>query len=191
MGEETRRTGVKDRLKTAVRWIGGFLILLWIIEVVNMIQGHSLCAYGIRPRSIPGLAGIFLSPLLHASPGHLLLNTVPLALLGFLVILRGVGSFLGVTLFIALVGGGAVWIFGSSGQHVGASGLVFGYFGFLIARGWYGRDLVSILIAIVVLILYGSLIWGVLPLRPYVSWESHLFGLLAGVLAGRTQSRSS
>ncbi len=191
MGAKERLGSVKERLATAVRWIVGFLVILWIIELINMTQGHDLCAYGIRPRTVPGLLGIVFSPLLHASAGHLLLNSIPLAVLGFLVVIRGVGSFLGVSLFIVLVGGAAVWAVGSAGQHVGASGLVFGYFGFLIARGWYVRDIGSILVAVAVLALYGGLIWGVLPLRPYVSWESHLFGLIAGVLAGRTQARSS
>ena len=126
-----------------------------------------------------------LAPFLHGGFGHVISNTVPLLLLGSLVAARGWQTLLGVTLFVVLLGGAGVWLVARGGSHVGASGLVFGYFGYLVARGWYDRRIVSILIAVVVIVVYGGLIFGVLPTGDRVSWEGHLTGLIAGVLAAR------
>ena len=92
-----------------------------------------------------------------------------------------------VSIFVILCGGAALWLFGRVSYHVGASGLIFGYFGYLVARGWYERSTWAILAALLTLFLYGGLVWGVLPGRAFISWEGHLFGMLAGVLAARWQ----
>ena len=128
-----------------------------------------------------GLWGIPLAPFLHGGFGHALSNTVPLLMLGGLVAARGWQTLLGVTLFVVLLGGAGVWLVARGASHIGASGLVFGYFGYLVARGWYDRRIVSILIAVVVIVVYGGLIFGVLPTDGRVSWEGHLTGLIAGV----------
>ena len=140
-------------------------------------------------RAFPYLAGslrgILLSPLLHGSFSHLMSNTFPLLLLGGFVAIRGAKTLIGVSLLVIVLGGLLVWIVGRPAVHIGASGLVFGYFGFLVAQGWYERSIVSIVVAVGVLLLYGGIIFGVLPQAGFISWEGHLFGLIAGVLAAR------
>ncbi len=176
-------------MKASAVLIVGFLAVIWAVELVNGFMDHQLNAWGILPRTTQGLIGIPLSPFLHGSISHALSNTVPLLVLGGLVGIRGSKALVGVTLFIIMVGGVAVWGLSRTAIHVGASGLVFGYFGYLLARGWYDRKFSSILIAIAVLLLYGGLLFGVLPKGGFISWEAHLFGLIAGLLAARLTSR--
>ncbi|MYB76226.1 MAG: rhomboid family intramembrane serine protease [Chloroflexi bacterium] len=179
------------KLKSNLLLVLAAVTLLWAVEAVNLITEHTLSTWGILPRTLTGLRGIPLSPFLHANLSHLLVNTLPFLVLGGLVCLQGKRAFLGVSLFIVLTGGAAVWLFGRMAYHIGASGLIFGFFGYLVARGWYERSLGSILIALVTLFFYGSLVWGVLPTTSYISWEGHLFGLLAGIVAARIQGSSS
>ena len=178
-------------MKSSVFWILGFLTVIWAVEILNGFMGHRLNVWGILPRTTQGLIGIPLSPLLHGSFPHVLSNTIPFLVLGSLVGLRGSQPLIRVSLFIIVVGGLAVWLLGRSAIHVGASGLVFGYFGYLVASGWYDRSPSTILAAIAVVVLYGSLIFGVLPTQSFVSWEAHLFGLMAGVLAARLRRRKN
>ncbi len=183
--EREKKIGLFQELKTSALWILGFVIIIWIVELVNGLLGHRLNVLGIHPRTIPGLPGIILTPFLHGGFGHVLANTVPFIILGWLVILRGPRTFLQVSAFILVVGGVSIWLFGRTAYHIGASGIIFGYFGFLVARAWYERSMTSVLIALVTIILYGGILWGVLPFQTHVAWEGHLFGLLAGVLAAR------
>ena len=162
------------------------LALMWGIELINMFMNHRLSRIaGIQPRSFSGLLGIPASPFLHFGFFHLLMNSVPFAILGGLILMQEQKLFVEVSLLVLIVSGLAVWLFGRTASHAGASGLIFGYFGFLLASGWYAKDIQSIVIAFLVLVYYGGMIFGVLPLRAYISWESHLFGFLAGVLAAR------
>ncbi len=179
------KLALRQQVKSSVFCILGFASLIWVVELVNMMMGHSLSRWGILPRSLSGLIGIPLSPFLHGSILHTLVNTVPFIILGGLVILRGVRVFVEVTLLVIIAGGAGVWLLGRSSYHVGASGLIFGYFGFIVARGWYTRSVGSLIAAFVTLSLYGGIVWGLLPTLSYVSWEGHLFGLLAGILAAR------
>jgi len=177
-------------MKNTVTWIGTLLALMWGLELLNLFMGHSLSRIaGIHPRTVSGLLGIPASPFLHFSFFHLLMNTLPFAVLGGLICLQDKKLFLEVSLIVIIVSGLAVWILGRSAVHAGASALIFGYFGFLLASGWYAKDLQSILIALCVLVFYGGMIFGILPLRAYVSWEGHLSGLLAGILAAKLDSR--
>jgi membrane associated rhomboid family serine protease len=178
-----------EQLKASVYWILGPVVIMWAVELVNLALGHRLNALGIRPRMIAGLVGIPLSPFLHNGIGHVLVNTVPFIVLGSLVILHGTRVFLEVSLFIILLSGAGVWLLGRPGNHVGASGLIFGYFGFLVARSWYERSLVSIILAFLTILLYGGILWGVLPTYARISWEGHLFGLLAGIFVAGLASR--
>jgi len=154
--------------------------LIWVVEVVNMFLGHRLVSFGILPRSFTGLIGIPLAPLLHNGFWHAVSNTVPLLILGALTLAGGKRMFWETTLNVTLVSGALVWIFAREAYHVGASGLVFGYFGVILARAYIERSIIAIAIAIVTIIAYGGLLWGILPLRSQVSFESHLFGLIAG-----------
>ena len=176
-------------MKLSVIWIFGSLAVMWVVEIINGFIGHRLSLWGILPRTTPGLIGIPLSPFLHGGFNHVLSNTIPFLVLGGLVGLRGGQKLVGISLFIIVAGGAGVWLLGRPAVHVGASGLVFGYFGYLVANGWFDRRPLSILAAIAVIVVYGSLVFGVIPTTGFVSWEAHLFGLLAGVLAARLTRR--
>ncbi len=154
--------------------------LIWSVEVVNLILGHRLVSLGIMPRSFTGLIGIPLAPMLHAGIWHAVSNTVPLFVLGALTLAGGKRRFWETTVNVTLLSGVLVWIFAREAYHVGASGLVFGYFGVILARAYIERSITTIAIAIVTVMAYGGLLWGILPLRSHVSFESHLFGLIAG-----------
>jgi len=174
-------------VKKNLYWILGFVVLIWAIELINFSIGHRLSNWGILPRTLKGLKGIPLSPFLHASLIHVMMNTIPLAVLGGFVLLHGRQIFFEISIIIILVSGTALWLLGRSSYHVGASGLIFGYFGYLVLRAWYDRSLKSFIIAFVTVVLYGGIIWGLLPTFSRISWEGHLFGLLAGILAARLE----
>ena len=169
----------------AVYWIVGFVIIIWLVEMINLTVEHTLCDYGIFPRTKFGLLGIVLSPFLHYGFEHVMMNTLPFIILAGFVILHNPGQFLKVSIFIIIIGGLGVWLFGRTAYHVGASGLIFGYFGFIISRSWYQRSILTVIIAVIAILLYGGMLIGIVPLFSYVSWEAHLFGFLAGLFAAR------
>lgn len=164
-------------------------VLIWLAALVNYLLPYELNRYGIYPRVVEGLWGVLAWPFLHGGWLHLLMNTSSLLVLGFFVALRGRSTFFAVTLFIVLIAGLGVWLFGRSAFHIGASGLVFGYFGFLIALAAYERCLSTLFVTAAVIFFYGGMILGVLPSDEFVSWEGHLFGLLAGMAAAALFSR--
>jgi membrane associated rhomboid family serine protease len=166
---------------SALRPIIVLVALIWMVEAVNIFLGHGLVSWGILPRSLSGLMGIPLAPLLHGGFWHTLSNTLPLLCLGALTLARGQRMFWQTTVTVTLLSGALVWLFGREAYHVGASGLVFGYFGAILARAVIERSLSSMAIGIITVMVYGGLIWGIVPLRSYVSFESHLFGLIAGI----------
>lgn len=170
-----------DTLRQRVLIIGIGLAIMWGLEIIDAILGQKMNALGIEPRDLTGLLGIPLAPILHADFGHLAANTIPFAVLGFLTLLRGIPTFVIVTAIVTVVGGLAVWLLGSNGYHIGASGLIFGYFGYNVAMGIFERSFKSIALAVLVALLYGGMIFGVLPGKPGISWEGHLFGGAAGV----------
>ena len=167
-----------------VATLAAFVALLWAVQVVNWITGYGLNpAFGLIPRQLDGLDGVVAMPLLHGSFAHLMANTPPLLVMGGLLVATTTRALLPVNTIVIGLGGGLVWLFGGSAIHIGASGLVFGWFGFLIARGLVDRSLITLGAALVVGVIYGSFLWGVLPGQPGVSWEAHLFGAIAGVAA--------
>lgn len=176
---------VRSTLVQHVLILGSIVAALWMIEMLDLlIWGGELDYYGIRPRTIPGLRNIFVSPVLHAGVGHLFTNTLPFLILGWFIMLRSTREFFFVTAVAILVSGLGIWIFGAGNSiHLGISGVVFGYLGYLLARGYFERSPVAIALAVIALFFYGSMIWGVLPLRDGVSWLGHLFGLIGGGLA--------
>jgi membrane associated rhomboid family serine protease len=159
--------------------------LAWVMEIGDaLVPGNWLDSWGIQPRTMSGLWGILFAPLLHGGLTHLMANTVPFLVLGFLVMLRGLGTFVGVSLVVMVLGGFAVWLLAPSYTiHIGASGVIFGYLGYLMSRGYFERNFGSIAIAVLVGIVYGGALWGVLPGQRGISWQGHLFGFLAGVAA--------
>ena len=161
-----------------------FVALLWAVQVVNWIIGYGLNpAFGLIPRQLDGLDGVVAMPLLHGSFAHLMANTPPLLVMGGLLVTTTTRALLAVNAVVIGLGGGLVWLFGSSAIHIGASGLVFGWFGFLVARGLVDRSPITLGAALLVGVLYSSILWGVLPGQPGVSWEAHLFGAIAGAVA--------
>lgn len=163
--------------------IAAFVAVLWVIEIVNA-SGADLTDDGIRPRQLSGLWGVLWAPLLHASFTHLESNTIPLLVLGFLVLLGGLARFGAVTATVWLVSGIGVWLLGGTNTVVvGASGLAFGWLAYIIVRGVFTRSLVQIALGLVILVVYGGLLWGVLPGASGVSWQAHLFGAVGGILA--------
>ena len=169
---------------TAMLWSGGFVALLWLVEGIDTLLGNSLDEQGIRPGVGDGLVGVLFAPFLHVGWGHLLSNSGPLLVLGFLILLSGVGRWIGVSLVVAVVSGVGTWIFGGYGTvHLGASGLVFGWLVYLVVRGIFNRRPWQIVVGVLVFLVYGSLLWGVLPTTPGVSWQGHLFGAVGGLLA--------
>lgn len=174
--------------ETQAQILGGFIVFIWVLEIVDqLLLQQRLNRLGIIPRTRIGLRGILFAPLLHGSWNHLAANTVPLAVLGWLTLLRGNTEFAIVTVVIWLVSGLGVWLFAASHTiHIGASGIVFGYFGFLLSHSYFNQDLLSAVVSVIVALLYGPLIWGVLPSRRRgISWQGHLFGFVGGILTAR------
>jgi membrane associated rhomboid family serine protease len=169
--------------------------IAWLMELIDLfLLGRSLDRFGIRPRSLSGLWGIFFAPFLHGGLAHLIANTLPFFFLGWLTMVRRTSDFVVVTIVVLVVGGLGVWVFAAANTiHIGASGLIFGYLGYLLLRGYFERSFTAILIAVVVGVLYGGALWGVLPSRPGISWQGHLFGFIGGAIAARmlTAPRSS
>jgi membrane associated rhomboid family serine protease len=172
------------RIRLVLGWTG----LLWGIEVLDLLLGHRLDAFGVHPRSLGGLVGIAFAPFLHAGFGHLLANTVPLLVLGFLVCARKRMDFTVVAATGAVWAGLGAWLFGAPGSvHIGASGVIFAFFGFLLGRGWWERRPGTMLLSLLVGTTFGGMLWGVLPtVAEGISWQSHLFGFLGGLMAARS-----
>jgi membrane associated rhomboid family serine protease len=166
--------------------LGGSVTTIWAGFAAQMVTGDALLAFGIRPRTVEGLWGILVAPFLHANPEHLIANTVPLLVLGWLVMLRDARHFVPVTVLAMLGAGLTAWTLGAPGSvHIGASGVVFGYLGFLILAGWFARSVGAIALSLIVTVLWGGLVFGVLPGQPGISWQAHLGGFVGGVLAAR------
>ncbi len=184
-GEPRGRETTASRAKGGLIVSGGFVVLLFVIEVINMLTLHALNrTFGLRPRTADGLLDIFTSPLLHANLNHLLSNAFPLVIFGFLVFLSGVRVFLTALAFSWLGSGLTVWLIGTGGITVGASGLVFGLFAFLLVRGFFNHSWRQILLAVVLFMVYGGILLGVLPtMGSYISWQAHLGGAVGGVAA--------
>ncbi|MCP4115079.1 MAG: rhomboid family intramembrane serine protease [Desulfobacteraceae bacterium] len=164
-----------------------FVLLLWAVAGVDLLLGHSLLRYGILPRSVSGLPGIIFAPFLHGGFRHLMVNTPPLLVLGGLVLLHGQRVFFRTTIIITVLGGTGVWLMGRPSIHVGASSLIFGYFGYLVFRGMVKRSLASIAVSLVTVAAYGGILWGLIPHSAGVSWEGHLCGFLAGIFCARIE----
>ena len=169
----------------ALIFVGGFLGLLWLIQLINWADSYHLDRFGILPHSESHLGDIFTAPLLHFNWQHLEGNSIPFLVLGFLAAYRGITRFVAVTLIVAITSGLAVWFFQSSGElTVGASGLIFGYFGYVLVRGIFDRNLIDVVVGVLAGVLYFSILTVAIPGTPGVSWIGHAGGLAGGVLAG-------
>ncbi|CDO89902.1 rhomboid family intramembrane serine protease [Mycobacterium triplex] len=201
MGMSPGQQRVPATQKKRPQWmVGGatiltFVALLYLIELFDQLSRHSLDANGIRPLETDGLWGIVFAPVLHANWQHLMANTVPLLVLGFLMTLAGMSRFVWATVIVWVLGGFGTWLIGNVGMHcpyvgvhcesnhIGASGLIFGWLAFLIVFGFFTRKVWEIVVGVAVLFVYGGVLLGVLPGTPGVSWQGHLCGAVAGVVA--------
>lgn len=173
-------------LRTQATTLGTTLGVFWLTFVVNSALGGALTSFGIIPRSVLGLRGILFAPFLHGNLNHLIANTIPFVALGWMVMLRDARHFLPVTLFSMLGAGLMAWTFGAPGSvHIGASGVVFGYLGFLLLAGVYTRSFWSIMLSLVTAGVWGGLVLGIAPGQVGISWQAHLGGFVGGVLAAR------
>ncbi|NJK41112.1 MAG: rhomboid family intramembrane serine protease [Acaryochloridaceae cyanobacterium SU_2_1] len=179
-----------EKLKTQAQILAILVLGMWTLQVVNGFSGNALIGFGIVPRQLVGLRGIIFSPFLHGGFNHLLANTLPFVILGWLVMVRRISDFLKVSLVVMGVGGLGTWLFaGPNTVTIGASGLVFGYLGYLIFRGIFEQSFIAIAVSLGVGIVYGGMLWGILPAQPHISWQGHLFGFIGGGLAARWFSK--
>lgn len=171
--------------------VAAMVAVMWIVEIYDAVGGSPDSA-GIEPREVEGLIGVAASPFLHGGFGHLMGNTIPFLVLGVAIALGGLWRVASVTLIVAAVGGLGTWFTAPSGSIViGASGLVFGFAAYLVTRGFYSRNPLHLVGALVVLVIYGTtLLFGFVP-TPGVSWQAHLFGAAGGVIAARALHRMS
>lgn len=165
----------------------GFWLLcigaLWVFNLINWAIGRPLTRFGIIPRKVYGLPGIAFAPFLHGNPNHLFFNSVPLAVLGLFLLADGLEMFIIANLMMMVISGVAVWCFGRPGNHIGASGVIAGYFGYVLASAYQKPTFTSILLAVVALYYFWGIIFSILPSDESTSWEGHLSGLLSGILA--------
>ena len=182
-------TGVTGALKAHAMVLGGTLAVFWAVFVVNTVLGGALLRFGVIPRTTVGLRGILFAPFLHGSLSHIVANSIPFVALGWMVMLRDERHFIPVTLAGMIGSALAAWVLGAPGSvHIGASGVVFGYLGFLMLSGWYARSFGSIVLSVIVTLVWGSLVFGMMPGEPGISWQAHVGGFLGGVLAARAFS---
>lgn len=191
MGNERRLQTIGNNLKGQIIVLGGIVLAFWLLEIIDaFIFRQALNGLGVRPRTVDGLWGILLAPLLHGNFAHLAANTFPFLVLGWFVMVQSMGRFWVVTAVTILVSGLGMWLFGETNSvHIGASGLIFGYFGYLLLRGYFERSASAIIWSVVVVLLYGGMIWGVLPGRIGISWQAHLFGFVGGGLSAYLLAR--
>jgi len=160
-----------------------FIIFIWIIQLVQVFTGLDFARYGLLPHTTKGLIGIITAPLIHSNFNHIISNTIPLLLLGSGIFYFYKDVAHKMFFMVFLIPGILVWFLGRSSYHIGSSGIVYGFVTFVFFSGLIRRDNRSIALALIVTFLYGSLIWGILPLSRDISWEYHLFGALTGIYA--------
>jgi len=158
-------------------------IILWVVHLLSLLFNEDLSKLGLLPRNLLGLLGIFTSPLIHADFSHLISNTIPLIILGWIIFSFYPKLSYLLIVFIYFFTGLLVWIFARQVYHIGASGVVYGFVSFLFFSGIFRRDNTSIALALVITFLYGGLVWGMIPGWKGISWESHLFGAITGFVA--------
>lgn len=181
MPSETR-----DGRLDGIRVVLGLLAAMWVLELLDLALDHRLDQYGIEPRDADGLVGVLAAPFLHADFGHLLANTIPFLVLGIIIALQGVARVLGVTVIVILVSGLGTWLVAPEHSiHIGASGVVFGYATYLLARGLFNRNALELLVGVGVVAVWGTALLGGLVPQEGVSWQGHFFGAVGGVVAAR------
>jgi membrane associated rhomboid family serine protease len=185
-----------DRTAPRPGWAALVMLLLlaglWMLEFLDQLSGHQLDQLGIHAREVDGMPEIFTAPFLHAGWDHLLSNSLPFYILGFLVLLSGLARWLASSLIIIVISGVAAWSLTPAHTIIlGASGLIFGWLTYLLARGIWSRRPAQVVVAALVLLVYGGLIWGIFPSGAGISWQAHLGGAIGGVVAAWLLHRRS
>jgi membrane associated rhomboid family serine protease len=176
----------ESRVSDGLLLVTALVAFMWVLETVDALADHRLDQYGIEPREGDGLIGIVASPFLHDGFGHLAANTLPFAVMGFVIALRGALRLVTVTAIVMLVGGLGTWLVAPAGtNHIGASGVVFGFATYLISRGVFSRNVLEIAIGVAVGLVWGGALLGGLVPQEGISWQGHLFGAVGGVVAAR------
>jgi membrane associated rhomboid family serine protease len=177
-------------VRTALVILAALVAAMWVTEVVDVALDHRLDRYGIEPRDPDGLDGVVFAPFLHVGFGHLLANTVPFVTMGAVIALEGPKRLVLVTVLVALVSGLGTWLVAAEGSvHVGASGIVFGYATYLIARGVFNRNGTELAIGAVVVLVWGAVLLGGVQPQRGISWQGHLFGAIGGVIVASMLAR--
>lgn len=176
-------------LARKIKWLMMICTLMVGVHIVNLFFNGILYQYGICPRQIDSLWGIIAAPFLHGNLGHLLNNLLGLIIFSSLLFIHSLKRYLWSSVFIIVLTGLLVWLFARNALHIGASGWIFGLWSLCIATAWYDRKFINILIALLVVFLYGGMLFGVLPNDPRISFESHFFGAIAGVVCAFFQAR--
>jgi membrane associated rhomboid family serine protease len=162
----------------------GLVAVMWIVQLINSFDHYALDRDGIWPHNVDRLWGILTGPFLHASWAHLIGNTIPFVFLGLIIAFEGVRRLAAVTAIVIVLGGLGTWLLSSSGTNVvGASGVVFGYATYLLARGFFNRNLLELLVGAVVVAVFGTALLSSLVPQGHVSWQGHLSGGIAGLIA--------
>ena len=183
----TETRPMSEVLKRQATILGTAVAIMWVVFFATVATHGALLALGVIPRSLIGLRGILFAPFLHGSFAHLLANSIPFAIMGWFVMLRDSRHFVPVTAAAMLGSGLLAWLLGAPGSiHVGASGVIFGYLGFLLLSGWYARSVGSIVLSLLVAFMFGGLVFGVFPGHVGISWQAHLGGFIGGVLAAKS-----
>lgn len=178
--EEERQE--KNKILSSLFFSGCFVLLLWIIQFLQWATDNDFSSYGVFPGKVSGLKGIFTAPLVHADFSHLISNSITLFLLLFGILYFYRTSAVRVFIIIYVMDGFLVWLFARNSYHIGASGLVYGFASFLFFSGLFRKDKRSVALSLLIVFLYGGMVWGVLPTDPKISFESHLFGALTGLV---------
>lgn len=156
--------------------------LVWCIFAIDAVLPANLASYGIRPRSVSGLVGIFFAPFLHANLMHIVSNSAPLLIMAVMMRLNGRAIFYRAAFGITLLGGLGTWLFSQPAIVVGSSLLIFGFWSFLMVYGWLKRSVIAVITALITVVLYGAMIQSFVSFAPYVSWAAHFWGAVAGVV---------
>lgn len=172
-------------MSSRIRIILLLITTLWVVFFLNLLLPFELRQWGIYPRQPLGLIGILFSPILHINFSHLAVNTAPLFVLAVILVIFYERIAIPVLMIVWLIGGVLIWAFARSGNHIGASGLIYGIAAFLVSYGLWKRNSISIFLSLIIALFYGgSMLSGLLPFQQAISWESHFFSALSGVFAG-------
>lgn len=174
-------TQIANQTQANTGFLTSILLLLWGIYILNLILGNTLLYLGIRPRKALGLPGIFFAPFLHANFNHLFFNSIPLIVLANFILIQGVPLFLYVSALLIIFSGLLIWCFAPDGLYIGASGVITGYWGYLLARAYYQSTATTLILAIVCAYYFIGIFYSIFPGKKHVAWQGHLFGLISGL----------